>query len=86
VRVIVIGDIAHVIIDGPGGVHKLFVRYFGEDLVEVALHLIGRVGIVRSPNHHRHEAYLAVPDPTGLVFEVALGEDDRLAEFTLPTH
>jgi hypothetical protein len=86
VRVVVVGDVAHVVIDGPGGVDKLFVRDFGEDLVEVALHLIGRVRIVRSPDNHRHEAYLTVPDPTGLVFEVALGEDGRLAEFTPPVH
>ena len=85
-RVVVIGDVAHVIIDGPGGVHKLFVRDFGQNLVEVALYLVGWIGIVCSPDHHRHEAYLTVPDPTGLVFEVALGEDGRLAEFTLPGH
>jgi hypothetical protein len=85
-RVVVIGNVAHVVIDGPGGVHKLFVRHFGEDLVQVALHLIGRVGIVRSPDHHRYQAYLAVPDPARLVFEVSLGEDGRLAEFTLPVH
>jgi hypothetical protein len=84
--VVVVGNIAHVVIDGPGGIYKLFVRDFGEDLVEVALDLIGRLRIVRSPDDHRHEAYLAVPDPTGLVFEVALGEDGRLAEFTLSAH
>jgi hypothetical protein len=84
--VIVVGNIAHVVIDGPRSIHKLFVRDFGEDLVEVAFNLLGRVRIVRSPNDHRHEANLAVPDPTGLVLEVALGEDGRLAEFTLPAH
>lgn len=84
--VVVVGNIPHVVIDRPGGVHKLFVRHFGEHLVEVALYLIWRVGIVRSPDHHRHETYLAVPDPTRLVFEVALGEDGRLAEFTPPVH
>jgi hypothetical protein len=84
--VVVIGNVAHVVIDGPRGVHKLFVRDFGEDLVEMALDLVGWVRIVESPHHHRHETYLAVPDPTGLVFEVALGEDGRLAEFALPVH
>jgi hypothetical protein len=84
--VVVIGNVAHVVIDGPRGVHKLFVRDFGQNLVEVALYLVGWIGIVRSPDHHRHEAYLTVPDPTGFVFEVALGEDGRLAEFTLPGH
>jgi hypothetical protein len=86
VRVVVIGDVAHVVIDGPGSIHKLFVRHFSQDPVEVALHLVGRIGIVRSPDHHRDEAYLTVPDPTGLVFEVALSEDGRLAEFTLSVH
>jgi hypothetical protein len=84
--VIVVGDIAHVVIDGPGGVHELLVRDLGEYLVEVALYLLGRVRVVRPPHDHGHETYLAVPDPTGLVFEVALGEDGRLAEFTLSTH
>jgi hypothetical protein len=86
VRVVVVGDVAHMVVDGPGGVDKLLVRYFGEDLVEVALDLLGRVWIVGPPHNHGHEAYLTVPDPTGLVFEVALGEDGRLAEFTLPAH
>jgi hypothetical protein len=86
VRVVVVGDVAHVVIDGPGGIHKLFIRHCSENLVEVSLHLIGRVGIVGSPHHHRHEAYLAVSNPTDLVFEVALGEDSRLAEFTLSVH
>jgi hypothetical protein len=86
VRVVVVGNVAHVVVDGPGGVHKLLVGNFGEYLMEMTLHLIGRVGIVGSPDDHRHEADLTVPDPTGLVFEVALGEDGRLAEFTLPVH
>jgi hypothetical protein len=86
VRVVVVGDVAHVVIDRPGGVNKLFVRDFGENLVEVALDFLGRVRIVRSPDDHRHKTYFAVPDPTCLVFEVALGEDGRLAEFTLPAH
>jgi hypothetical protein len=84
--VIVVGDVAHVVIDGPGGVDKLLIRDFGEDPVEVPLDFIGRIRIVRSPHDHRHEAYFAVPDPTRLVFEVALGEDGRLAKFTLPAH
>jgi hypothetical protein len=84
--VVVVGDVAHVVIDGPGSVHELFVGYLGENLMEVALHVIGRVGIVCSPDDHRHEADLAVPDPTRLVFEVSLGEDGRLAEFTLRVH
>jgi hypothetical protein len=86
VRVVVVRNVAHVVVDGPGGVDELFVRYLGEHLMEVALDLIGRVGIVGSPDNHRHEADLAVPDPTRLVFEVALGEDGRLAEFTLSAH
>jgi hypothetical protein len=86
VRVVVVGNIAHVVIDGPGSVHELFVGDFGENLVKVAFHLLGRVGIVDSPDHHRHEAYLAISDPTRLVLEVALGEDGRLAEFTLSVH
>jgi hypothetical protein len=54
--------------------------------MEMAFHVLGRFGIVGSPDDHRHKAYLAVPDPTRLVFEVALREDCRLAEFTLPVH
>ena len=85
-RVVVLRDVAHMVIDAPRRVDELFVRDFRQNLVEVALYLVGWIGIVRSPDHHRHEAYLTVPDPTGFVFEVALGEDGRLAEFTLPGH
>lgn len=85
-RVIVLGDVAHVVVDGPRGVHELLISDFGEDLMEVSAHLVGGQCVVHTPDHHRHEADLAVRDPTDLVFVVALGEDGRLAELAGPAH
>jgi hypothetical protein len=81
-----IGDVAHVIVDGPGGVYKLVVRDLGEDLMEVALDVVGRRCVVHSPDNHRHQTDFAVTNPTRLVFEVSLGEDGRLTEFANVAH
>ncbi len=39
-RVVVLGDVAHVIIDAPGCVDELVVRHLGEHLVQVALDVV----------------------------------------------
>ena len=57
-----------------------------EHLVEVALHLLGRRGVVLAPHDHRHEADLAVTDPARLVLEVALRDDGRLAQLAGVAH
>ena len=85
-RVVMIGDVAHVIVDRPGGVDELIVSDLGENLVKMAFDVVGWRRVVHSPDNHRHETDFAVANPTRLVFEVALREDCRLAEFTLPVH
>ena len=79
-------DVAHVVVDAPSGVDELLVRPPPPGLVEVALHVVGGQRGVSAPHHHRHEADLAVRDPADLIFEVALGEDGRLAELAVPAH
>jgi hypothetical protein len=86
VRVVVVRNVAHVIIDGPGGVHELVVRYLGKDLMEVTLNVVGRHRVMYAPHDHRNETDFAVANPTGLVFEVALGEDGRLTELATVAH
>jgi hypothetical protein len=57
-----------------------------QDVVKVTLYVVGRRGVVLSPDDHRYEADLAVAHPTDLVLEVALGDDGRLAEVAAVTH
>jgi hypothetical protein len=86
VRVVVVGDVAHVIIDRPGSIDELVVRDFSEDLMKVAFDVVGWYGVVHSPDNHRYETDFAVTDPARLVFEVALREDSRLAELANVAH
>jgi hypothetical protein len=81
-----VGDVTHVIVDRPGGVDELVVRDLGEDLMEVALDIVGWRSVVYSPDDHWHETDFAVTNPTRLVFEVALREDGRLTEFATVAH
>ena len=86
VCVVVVRDVAHVVVDRPARVFELFVGDAGERVVEVTLDLIGGNGVVHPPHDHGHEAYLAVTDPTRLVFEVALRDNRRLAQLAGTAH
>ena len=85
-RVVVVGKVPHVVVDRPGGIDELVIRHFCQYLMKMSLHLLGRIGVVYSPDDHRHEADFTVADPTELVFEVSLGEDGRIAEFAAVAH
>ncbi|MGC2174389.1 MAG: hypothetical protein WA614_02880 [Acidimicrobiales bacterium] len=85
-RVVVVGDITHVVIDRPGGLFELFVSDTSERVVKVTPDVVGWIGIVHAPHDHGHETYFAVADPARLVFEVALRDDRRLAQLARPAH
>lgn len=85
-RVVVVGDITHVVIDRPGGLFELFVSDTSERVVKVTPDVVGWIGVVHAPYDHGHETYFAVADPARLVFEVALRDDRRLAQLARPAH
>lgn len=85
-RVVVVGDVAHMIVDRPSGVDELVVRDLGEDLMEMALDIVRWRSVVHAPDDHRYETDFAVTNPTRLVFKVALSEDGRLTEFATVAH
>ncbi len=85
-RVVVVGDVAHVVVEGPLALADLAVRDDDEpDPHPFTLFLGGR-GAVFSPYDHRHETDLAVGDPAEFVLEVARRDDGRLAEFADLAH
>lgn len=79
-RVVVIGDVAHVVVVGPVAVTELGVRDDTQRGKEPLLHLFRRRVIVGSPHHHRHEADFAIGDPTVFIGKVTSGEDGCFAE------
>ena len=70
-RVVVVGNIAHVVVDGPVAGPELAVRDNRQSRVELALDLDGRRVDVRPPHHHRHQADFAVSDPAEVVVKVS---------------
>jgi hypothetical protein len=81
VRVVVVGDVAHVVVDRPRCRVELLVGDGAQDLVQVRLDVLGGLGVVHAPHDHGHETYLAVTDPTDVVFEVALRHDRGFTQF-----
>jgi len=86
VRVVMIGDVAHVVINGPGRLSELGRGDDAERVMEMALDLGRGRGVVHAPDNHRHEANLAVTNPTSVVFEVTLGDDGCLTKFAAVAH
>jgi hypothetical protein len=80
VRVVVVGDVAHVIIDRPGSIDELVVRDFSEDLMKVAFDVVGWYGVVHSPDNHRYETDFAVTNPARLVFAASQSSQTSLTE------
>jgi len=79
VRVIVVGDIPHVVID--------VVREFevlGHDGCKAFMHVFEMLGrrahAVPAPNDHRHRADFAFRDPTDVVFVEPRRDSSRLTE------
>ena len=80
-RVIVVGDIAHVVVDI---VRELEMLGYDErkPLVHVFEVLGWRAHAVPTPHHHRHRADLAFGDPADVVFVEGGGDACRLTEVT----
>lgn len=85
-RVIVIGNVAHVVVNGPWRLSELGVGHVAKRVMEVTLDFGRRRCVVYSPHDHRYEANLAVTNPTGVVFEVTLGHDGRFAKLAAVAH
>jgi hypothetical protein len=86
VRVVVVGDVAHVIVECPLTLTQLRIGHLGEGHDELFLHLVRRRGVVVSPHDHGDEADLTVGDPTELVLEVTSRDDRSLTEIAALTH
>ena len=79
-RMIVVGDIAHVIVheDLP----ELVSGDFTETRVHVGQMVDGRLRAVEAPHHHRHVANIALGDPANIVFVVPRGDAGCATEIT----
>ena len=95
VCVVVVGDVAHVVVNLPATLPQDAIGHGPESLVELSLDLVRWFGVVLAPDHHGHQADLAVSNPTEIIFEVALGYRRGLAEvavahltlkYTVPCH
>ena len=81
VGVIVVGDIAHVIIDVMLKIEKLF-----DHRAELRLHvlhvILRRFDPVMAPHDHRRRANLTLGNPADVVFVKPLSDLGRFAEIT----
>jgi len=68
VRVVVIGDIAHVVVDVE--LAELCGRHVPDSRLHVREVFGGRVGAVEAPHDHRHGADLTLGDPADLVLVI----------------
>ena len=80
--VVVIGDIAHVIINVPLPHAELPVSDDRESRAQGVAHFVTGVRVVDAPHDHRHQTNGAVGDPAQLVRKVPRGEHRRFAELT----
>jgi len=77
---VVVGDIAHVIVDVD--LPELTSRDLEETLVHVGQMLDGWLRPMVSPHHHRHVADIALRDPANVVFVVPRGDAGCATEIT----
>ena len=82
-RVVVVGNVAHVVVNLPAVLPEKGVGDGGQLGVQVRFHVVGGLWVVHRPDHHRHEADLAVSNPAGLVLEVATSDGRRFAEIAV---
>ena len=82
VRVVVVGDIAHVVV-----YVVLVVEVFRDDEGQTLVHVgelsLGRRDPVAPPDHHRNGADLTLRDPADVVLVEPLGDPSRLAEIAI---
>lgn len=80
--VVVGGNAPESIID-PVSVRKQAIGSVRKTLMQHDPNLFRGVRVVSFPDHHRHEAGLALGDPAEVVLVIPLGEARRLAEFAV---
>ena len=86
VGVVVVGDVAHVVIDCPLTDAEFTVGHRRETFMELAFKFLRRRGVVVAPHHHGHEADLTVRDPAEFVLDVSRRDHRRLAKFAGVVH
>lgn len=84
--VVVVGNVAHVVVERPLALPELLIGHLGEGGHKPFLHRIRGRSVVRSPHHHGHEADLAVGNPAEFVFKIARRNDRTLAEIAAVAH
>jgi hypothetical protein len=82
-RVIMVGNIAHVIVHV--NVAELASCYLAEALVHVTQMLGRRLRAVKTPYHHRHVAHITLGNPANIVLVVPGRDAGRSTEIT-PVH
>jgi hypothetical protein len=86
VRVVVVGDVSHVVIRFPLVAAEFLISHDTESLEQLRLYVRRWRGIVHSPHHHRHEADFTITNPTQFVVVVPLGYDRRVTKLALIYH
>ena len=81
-RVIVIGNIAHVVVNFPTSRPQNFVSDHRELGVQESFDLVAWKWVVNTPHNHGNETNLTISNPTHLVIDVARGDERRFAEIT----
>lgn len=85
-RVIVVRNVAHVIVEGPLALAYRLVRDRAEQGPHLLTLLRWRRVAVFSPHHHRDFTDLAVGNPAEFALEVPRRDDRRLAEIAAVAH
>lgn len=85
-RVVVVGDVAHVIVVGPSSDAELAVGDLGQRHTKSVPHVLRRFRGVGSPHDHGHETDLTVRNPAVVVPEISGRDDGRFAEVAARAH
>ena len=83
--VVVVGDLAHVVVEKPIIGSKDLVPNLRKARVHVRDIIDRWLGTVRAPHNHRDRAGFALGDPTTIVFVEPFGELCRLAKLAVRT-
>lgn len=84
--VVVVGDIAHVIVERPPALPQLLIGHLGEGGDQMGPYPNGGRRVVRSPHHHGHETDFTVRNPTEVVLKVSRRDDRTFAEIAAAPH
>src|SRR5437773_12507828 len=82
VRVVVVGDVAHVVVDVVLE-REVLTHDHGQSRVQLDLHVLGRTGVVAAPHDHRYGTDLTLCDPAELVLVEPRSDASFLTEVAL---